>query len=201
MSHDQHGPGHTAHDGGNEPVPVTPEALDQRTRIDLHNRSLDRAVWMTQMADGKAAPVLALHVSLAAVTVTQTGGVGEVLGGGSAGLAATTAAWPAFVLYAVCSLLAVVQAMLVYLPGGRRKRPPGKAPSVVYFDDIQWAPRDRFIERAMGLSFDLTEVDVLEQVHAVSTLASAKFAGVRRAFFSSAIALGAWLVLIAVVHI
>lgn len=185
---------------GDDAAPVTPEALDQRTRIDLHNRSLDRAVWMTQMADGKAAPILALHVSLAAVTVTQMGSLGDVLTGGGPGAVATAAAWPAFAVYAVCSLLAVVQAMLVYLPAGRRVQPLGKVPSVIYFDDIQSVGRGEFIGRAMGLSFDLTEVDVLEQVHAVSTLASAKFAGVRRAFFMSAIALAAWLLLIAVAH-
>ena len=196
MNEQQDGPA----ESGDDAAPVTPEALDQRTRIDLHNRSLDRAVWMTQMADGKAAPILALHVSLAAVTVTQMGSLGDVLTGGGPGAVAAAVAWPAFAVYAVCSLLAVVQAMLVYLPAGRRVQPLGKVPSVIYFDDIQSVGRGEFIGRAMGLSFDLTEVDVLEQVHAVSTLASAKFAGVRRAFVMSAIALAAWLFLIAVAH-
>jgi hypothetical protein len=59
------------------PKPAPTEAVRHRVhpptqwqRIEHHTRTLDRVIRMTQMADQKVAPVLALHVSLAAVTVT-----------------------------------------------------------------------------------------------------------------------------------
>src|SRR5690348_16607287 len=81
----------------------TPE---QWQRIEHHTRTLDRAIRITQMADAKVAPVLALHVSLAAIAVTQGGDIGRLLQGIGHTPAARMAAWGFLAVYAAAALVA-----------------------------------------------------------------------------------------------
>ena len=58
------------------PSPLRGDPHDDRIppveRIEHHTRTLDRNILLTYMADAKAAPVLALHATLAAIAVSQT---------------------------------------------------------------------------------------------------------------------------------
>src|ERR1035437_6531128 len=85
----------------------------QWQRIEHHTRTLDRAIQITQMADAKVAPVLALHVSLAAVTVTQASGLGELLRANGYPMVETVVAW--LLGYAVASMIAAFHVTVVYV--------------------------------------------------------------------------------------
>ncbi len=166
-------------------------------RIEHHTRTLDRAIRITQMADAKVAPVLALHVSLAAVTVTQATGLGSLLSGDSSGSIWALAGWVLLIAYVVNSLVASFFVAQVYVPTApRRGIARTHTNSLFYFDDIQAMSGDEFEHRSIDLDIELAERDVIRQAHTVSTIASNKLIGVQRAFLYSAIALLAWLPLI-----
>jgi len=166
----------------------------QWQRIEHHTRTLDRAVRMTQLADGKVAPILALHASLAAVTVTQSAGVGALLtaDGHTVGIAAL--AWALFALYAACSLAATWHVARVYVPTAPSERQHGS--SLFYFDDIRAMGLERFQALSRAVNWESLERDVLNQTFVVCAVASRKLRGVQRAYLFSALVLAAWLPLI-----
>lgn len=161
-------------------------------RIEHHTRTFDRAVRITQMADAKVAPVLALHVSLAAVTVTQAIGLGD----GHGAMAAATG-WALLLAYVALSMVATVYVAAVYVPTApRRGAARTHHQSLFYFDDIQAMPVDEFEARSIRIDLAVAERDVIRQAHTVSRIASQKLVGVQRAFLFSALTLVAWLPLI-----
>lgn len=163
-------------------------------RIEHHTRTLDRAVRMTQLADGKVAPILALHASLAAVTVTQSSGIGALLTADGHAPGMAVLAWALLVLYAVSSLVATWHVARVYVPTAPNERAHGD--SVFYFDDIRAMGMARYQERSRTATWDELEDDVLNQTFVVCSVASRKLRGVQRAYIFSALALAAWLPLI-----
>ncbi|MFN0096329.1 MAG: Pycsar system effector family protein [Dehalococcoidia bacterium] len=182
-----------------EPPRHRPHPPTQWQRIESHTRTLDRAIRMTQMADQKAAPVLALHVSLAAVTVSQSGQLGAVLRADGHTEWLAGAGWALLLAYACAALLAAWYIVIIYVPTApRRGAARTHLGSIFYFDDIQAMPVDEFERLSIDMDIDNAERDVIRQVHTVSTIASTKLVGVQRAFFWSALALGAWLPLIVI---
>lgn len=167
---------------------------EQWERIEHHTRTLDRAIHMTEMADAKVAPVLALHVSLAAVTVTQSTGLGELLRASGYTVPQAVAGWLLLVVYAVASLIATFYVAVVYVPTAPRRRTKRThTNSLFYFDDIQAMPVGEFEQRSIEIDLDLLERDVIHQAHAVSKIATGKLRGVQRAYFYSALTLLAWM--------
>ena len=156
-------------------------------------RPPDRNILLTYMADAKAAPILALHATLAAIAVSQTPEVRRLLErDGAAGLAAGLL----LALYALTSAGSFVLSMLVYMP--RAPHPGARARhghSLVYFDDIQATPADEFLERSRTVRPADLEDDVLRQVHTVAAIAARKMRFVQHSFLASGATLAAWLVL------
>lgn len=166
----------------------------QWQRIEHHSRTLDRAIRITQMADAKVAPVLALHVSLAAVTVTQSSGLGDLLFADGHSAAMAAAGWLLLALYAVASAIAAFYVTVVYVPTApRRGAARTHENSLFYFDDIQAMAIDDFEQRSIDLDIELAERDVIRQAHTVSKIASDKLLGVQRAYMFSAATLLAWM--------
>lgn len=167
--------------------------IEQTARIEHHARTLDRNILLTYMADAKAAPILALHATLAAIAVSQTQDVRALVGpGGIAGVAA------GFVLlaYTVASVASFLLSMLVYMP--RAPHPGARARhghSLVYFDDIQATPLPEFRERSRGVAASELEDDLIRQAHTVAVIATRKMRLVQQSFVVSGGALAAWLVL------
>jgi len=149
------------------------------------------------MSDAKVAPVLALHVSLAAIAVTQGGDIGRLLQGIGHATAAMVAAWALLVVYVVAALVASFFVVVVYVPTApRRGAARTHMNSLFYFDDIQAMPVDEFEYRSMRMDLDVAERDVIRQAHTVSRIASDKLIGVQRAYAFSALALLAWMILV-----
>jgi len=177
------------------PRPPSPggDAIPPVERIEHHTRTLDRNILLTYMADAKAAPILALHATLAAIAVSQTPEVRRLLErDGAAGLAAGLL----LALYALTSAGSFVLSMLVYMP--RAPHPGARARhghSLVYFDDIQATPADEFLERSRTVRPADLEDDVLRQVHTVAAIAARKMRFVQHSFLASGATLAAWLVL------
>lgn len=169
------------------------------TRIDQHAKTLDRAVHLTQMADAKTAPVLALQATLAAVTVSQSNAVGQLLNPDQHSLALVIFAGFVLALYACTALLSCILGVLVYLPrapraGNVERHDPV---SLVYFDDIRRMSKDSFREKATAVAMDEFEQDILSQVHTVSGVAALKMAYVRLALFATIVCFLSWLPLVA----
>jgi hypothetical protein len=170
---------------------------EQWQRIEHHTRTLDRAVRITQMADAKVAPVLALHVSLAAIAVTQASDLGHLLRGEGHATAVMVAGWVLLVAYAVASLVASFFVVVVYVPTApKRGAARTHLHSIFYFDDIQAMPVDEFERRSIHMDIDVAERDVIRQAHTVSRIASEKLIGVQHAYLWSALALLAWILMI-----
>src|SRR5262249_15479159 len=128
---------------------------EQWQRIEHHTRTLDRAIRITQMADAKVAPVLALHVSLAAIAVTQGGGIGRLLQGVGHTFAATWVAWMLLIVYVVAALVASFFVIVVYVPTApRRGAARTHMNSLFYFDDIQDMPVEEFEYRSVRMDLD-----------------------------------------------
>lgn len=178
---------------------AVPEVLSQWHRIEHATRTLDRAVRMTQMADAKVAPVLALHATLAAVTVSQSAGLGDVLTADSVAVWRTAAAWGTLAAYIALSLLAFRQVAIVYIPTapvrGRRKH---HGHSLFYFDDIQSMDYIEFAARSKTVDLDALEEDVLHQVHVVSSISASKLGRVQTAYTFSGLTLISWMVFMVV---
>ena len=166
----------------------------QWQRIEHHSRTLDRAIRITQMADAKVAPVLALHVSLAAVSVTQSSGLGNLLFADRHSPAMAALGWLLLTAYGLASATAAFYVTAVYVPTApRRGASRTHEHSLFYFDDIQAMPIAEFEERSLEFDIEVAERDVIRQAHTVSKIASDKLLGVQRAYLFSAATLLAWL--------
>lgn len=175
------------------------EPLDLVRRIEHHTRTLDRNVRLTQMADAKAAPVLALQASLAAVAATQVNEIMTLFGDGRV---LSAFSFLLLVVYVIGGAGGWMQAALVYLP--RAPKPGLRArhgTSIVYFDDIQAMSFDEFAERSRHMRATELEIDLLRQVHVVAGIAAEKMRRVQLAFMASGIALSGWIALILLARI
>ncbi|MBI2766677.1 MAG: hypothetical protein HYX53_12315 [Chloroflexi bacterium] len=176
-----------------------PETLPALQRIDQYAKALDRAVQLTQIADAKAAPVLALQATLAAVTVSQSSAVGQLLDAGQHSGFVIVLAAVLLLAYAGTGIFAGVLGVLVYLPRAPRPGQAGRSEpaSLIYFDDIRRMPRDLFLQRASQQEFAAFERDIMTQVHTVSGVAALKMGYVRAALLATIVTFAAWLPLIA----
>ena len=86
---------------------------------------------------------------------------------------------------------AVFVAARVYMP-----MTPCTGRSLIYFEDISAISLESFIEQARQLDSQKIENQLLQQIHAVSQIASIKMQRVRRAFFLSVPVVVVWAVLI-----
>ena len=74
---------------------------------------------------------------------------------------------------------------------------PKTAVSLIYFEDIACLPVGTFVERSRGMDAAEIERHLLEQVHAVSGVASAKMRWVRWAYLTAVPSVAPWMVLLA----
>lgn len=169
-----------------EPRSQVPTAVSDRAAT--HVATLDRVIAMTRSADSKAAPILALQVTLAAASVAQTGQLKSLLDPREAGAALFVVGIALAAVYLGASVVSLALAIQVFVP-----KTPLAGRSVAYFEDITRMSRAEFIALADSMSEAEIIDDLLAQVHAVSGIASQKFARVRLALYATAVALGAWL--------
>ena len=152
---------------------------------------IERIAYMTQLADGKAAPLLALQATLAAVLVSSADKFEGLFDSGQPALAQAGAA-VLVAVYAVSAAIVLVLTLSVYFPVLSRGRG-----SVLFFEDVRHMDLDDYVERSRNLSHEEVEDDLLAMIHASSAIASSKFHKLRWAFALSAVSLATWLPLMA----
>lgn len=95
------------------------------------------------------------------------------------------------VVYAILVVGVVAFAASVYLP-----RNPKTGGSVIYFEDVAAMPLETFRKQAISMDAVTIERQLLDQVHAVSRIDSAKMRRVRWAYFFSVPSVMLWVVLL-----
>ena len=160
-------------------------------RLKSHYESLSRAIGFTRSADGKAAPVLALQVALVGTLAARVERLAPVLVEGAWGVEAIVLTG-LLGLYTAFLVLVIAFAASVYLPMN-----PRTGRSLIYYEDIGAMPFTAFEEQARGMDPEIIEHQILEQVHTVSLIASAKMRRVRCSYFLSVPSVVLWLILLA----
>ena len=161
-------------------------------RLKSHYESLARVVWFTRMADFKAAPIIALQAALIGALATRAdellAAATDDFGDGKSIAVIALAA-----VYGASSLAAVLLAGLVYMP----RNPKSGKGILIYFADIAGMGFEEFAAQARQMRPELLEMQLLQQIHAVSKVASTKMGWVRLAIWASVLSVIAWGVLMA----
>jgi hypothetical protein len=174
-------------------------ADDDETTLEVTDRAsdylttLDRMVNLTFIADAKAAPILAAHATVAAVTTTQLDELVSLMRDGS--LAAQIGVAILATAYLVCAIVSVVLTLRVFMPQGSA----GQG-SLLYFADIANMGQKDFVARSLASSADDLARDALEQTYVVAGIAASKFRRVRLALLLMIGAAVAWLALMALAN-
>lgn len=165
-------------------------------RLKSHYESLARVVWFTRMADFKAAPIIALQAALIGALATRADELWAIVKeyewgwerGSVIGL---------LVIYGASFLAAVLLAGLVYMP---RNPKTGKG-ILIYFEDISNMKFEQFAAQARQMRPETIERQLLQQIHAVSKVASTKMRWVGLAIWASGLSLLLWVALMALGNI
>ena len=159
-------------------------------RLRSHYESLARVIRFTRTADTKAAPLIALQVALVGTLAARFEKLLDIVWHGpwdiERGVIIALAA-----LYFCCLAAVVWLAALVYMPTN-----PSTGKSLIFFEDVVSMGFEPFETRARNMSADSIERQLIDQVHRVSIIASAKMRRVRWAFWWSLPATLLWLVLL-----
>ena len=160
-------------------------------RLQSHYESLSRVIRFTRMADIKAGAALALQLVLLGALAAQSD---ELL------TAITVVCWSfgdvvlavVMGLYGISALAAIGLAAWVYVPST-----PQTGKSLIYFADIAAMECPDFIAAGQGMDDAEIERQLLDQIYRVSCIASTKMLLVRWAFWASAPAFIAGIILLA----
>ena len=160
-------------------------------RLRSHYESLTRVIRFVRAADAKAAPVLGLQVALVGTLAARSDRLQAILVKEPSDIE-SIALIAVILLYSLLLVTVVAFAALVYVPIN-----PRTGESFIYFEDIASMDYELFESRAKGMSEDVIESQLLDQIHRVSKIASVKMRRVRWAFLLSAPASVLWLMLLA----
>jgi hypothetical protein len=164
-------------------------------RFGMHLAGLERVIGFTRVADAKAAPLLALQASLVGVALPSVHDMSRLMHTG----------WPSWesplacslaMLYGIMSCVSWLLAASVYVP-----RTPRDIGSVLYFEEIRRISATDFQKSVLSLDERGWEEQILRQTHAISRVASLKFACVRWSFISGSVGLAAWVFLMVWVRV
>lgn len=98
----------------------------------------------------------------------------------------------ALVIYALLLIASMALAAWVYIP-----RNPRTGRSLIYFEDIAATTSDDFKERAGRMGVEDIERQLIDQIYAVSGIASTKMRLVRCAYFVGGFSVLLWVALLA----
>lgn len=163
--------------------------MDERLRS--HYESLQRAIEFIRQADAKATPLIIAQVALVGALATRVDKLSPIILQPHWGLG-----WSLLVvliaLYLAFLVAVIVSAGMVYFP----RNPKSGSESLIYFEDIAAMPREKFAQRAVRMTPDDVEGQLIDQIHRVSEVVSVKMRRVRWAFILSAPATLLWLILL-----
>ena len=159
-------------------------------RLRSHYESLSRVIGFTRTADNKAAPALALQVALVGTVAARFERLAPIIGKDPWG-AESVALAVLLLIYALLVVGVIAFAASVYLPIH-----PRTGRSLIYFEDVAAMPLKSFREQAISMDGEAIERQLLDQVHAVSCIASAKMRRVRWAYYLSVPSVVCWVILL-----
>lgn len=159
-------------------------------RLRSHYESLSRVIGFTRAADGKAAPALALQVALIGTVAARFERLAPIIGKEPWGVESAILAG-VVAIYGLSVIGVVAFAASVYLP-----RNPSTGGSLVYYEDIASMSLESLQERATSMDAETIERQLLDQIHTVSLIASAKMRRVRWAYYLSVPSVGLWVILL-----
>ena len=145
-------------------------------RLKSHYESLARAIEFTRSADTKAAPVLALQIALVGTLAARFDKLWVIVQSPTLDIESTFLI-SLLVLYGLSLFIVIWSAARVYIPTN-----PKTCKSLIYFEDIANMGYESFESKATKMSSDVIELQLLDQIHRVSQIASVKMHRVRRAF-------------------
>ena len=160
-------------------------------RLRSHYESLSRAIDFTKTADTKAAPVLLVQVALLGTLAARFDHLLPALQKAGWGIDSVILG-VLLTVYGILVTASILTAASVYLP-----RSPRADGSLIYFEDISAMTFDSFRAKVRQLDSETIEDQLLDQIHRVSTIASAKMNRVRKAYYLSVPLLLLWLGLLA----
>ena len=159
-------------------------------RLHSHYQSLTRAIDFTKGADAKAAPVVILHVALIGALAFRAAPLFDALKQPSWDTS-QIALVLVLALYMYFSVGAIWFAGCVFLP-----KTPREGNSLIYFEDVAAMCRVCFQSHSKELTPDAIEKQLLQQIFAVSKIASQKMRWVRWALMLSGAAIALWVILL-----
>ncbi len=159
-------------------------------RLRSHYESLARAIGFTRTADSKAAPALAIQVALVGTVAARFERLAPIIGKEPWDVESVALA-VLLVIYAFLVVGVVAFAASVYLP-----RNPRTGGSLIYFEDVAAMSLESFREQATSMDAGTIERHLLDQVHAVSCIASAKMRRARWAYYLSVPSVVCWVMLL-----
>lgn len=160
-------------------------------RLQSHYGSLSRAIGFTASADNKASPVLALQVALAGTLAARFDNLTPILAREPRD-AEAFALMALMSIYVVFLVASIVVAASVYVP-----KNPRTGRSLIYFEDIGAMRYRDFAKQAAQMEPEAIERQLLDQIHAVSKIASSKMRRVRWSYYLSGPAVALWVTLLA----
>ena len=169
----------------------TAQHVTMEERIRSHYESLTRVIRFVRATDTKAAPVLGLQIALVGTLAARSDRLLAIIAENPQDVESIVLI-AVIVLYSFLLVSVVAFAVLVYVPIN-----PRTGESLIYFEDVAAMDFELFESRAKGMSEDVIESQLLDQIHRVSKIASVKMRRVRWAFLLSAPASALWLVLLA----
>ena len=139
----------------------------------------------------KAAPILALQIALVGTLAARFDKLLSILAADAFDLEMAILL-TVLILYTGVLIAVVSLASLVYMP-----RNPNTGRSLIYFEDIATMRFDSFEKQAKQMSPEKIELQLLDQIHRVSQIVSAKMRYVRWAFILSLPSIILWAGLLA----
>lgn len=164
--------------------------MNREVRLKSHYESLSRAIGFTQLADAKAAPVVAVQIALAGTLAARSDRLASALVGTAWGAAEVVLAF-GLVSYVSFLVASATWAASVYIP-----RTPRTGGSLIYFEDIGQMSLGAFKEESTTVGPETIESQLIEQVHTVSRIASTKMRRVRWAYYLSIPSVLLWIALL-----
>ncbi len=172
----------------NEPVVEPEPPMHASDRVTVHLATLERAVFLTQLADAKAAPLIALHGAIAGATIAGLDRYLRLLDRDVHSPFAVLLAGTLLAVYTLSAITVAVLTLAVYYPV---VRPSGR--SLTFFADIRGMEASEFAASSRMQTFEQLEEDLLGQVHAVSHIVAEKFDQLRWGFLLSGLGLAVWI--------
>lgn len=157
-------------------------------RVAAHTATLERIGFLTLLADGKAAPLLALQAAIAGATIAGLDRLQGLLDVDGEGWLTVLLAGALLLGYAACAAVVAALTLAIYFPVTREI-----GHTLTFFRDIQVLDFQTFQRRSRALHEEHLESELLHQIHSASIITATKYRQLRWAYLLTGLSLTTWL--------